>query len=631
MFSAMLKPNPHISVSDYVNGSLYIPPPAANPGPYRLSLTPYAKEIMDECSPMSATREIVVVSGTQMSKTQIALNVIAYYMDNAPTSMLVGFPNDRDGRHFVRTRIDTMFDNNPKLRDLIGSSRRNASGDTSDYKEFPGGFLKRAIGEAASSFMSTMCQIVILDEYDAFPRNIQGKGSGKDLAVQRTATYRGREKIFISSTPTNENSQILSLLEYTDQRHYFLESPGGETFELDFQNFKWRADGTDVKEVWYELDNGERIDEYMMPQLLKKGVWIPTNPNPTDPTKTGYWISGLYSPFRSWRDIVTTYLEALEKADKGDHEHMTSFYNNILALPYSEYTARPDTDKMMLWAKNKTTAYQRYSTAGSFPDDVLLLTSATDVQENRLETEIKGWMRNGSSRSIEHFVFPCEAGKTTSDLSANCWHELREVIKRKYMREDGLELGIGFNAIDRAHIPEIVIAFASSIDPRCEFVIPVYGLPRHSNTAISNTKVSKMTYPGGVVKQVMYKEVGVNRLKGEAYAAFRLPYDKGDSGICMFPEDYEQEYFEQLTSEEYIKKKSATKGQWKKIRNRNEALDLHVYNLAMWYFSGLHGWKESDYDLHEAKLKELAKGTPKKKAAERRYIGRATYRPNLGL
>jgi len=631
MFAAMLRPNPMSTISDFVDGHLYIPPPAQFAGMYRLDLTPYAKDMMDECSPSSPAREIIMVTGTQMSKTQIILNGISYYIANDPTSMLIGFPNEKEGKQFVRTRIDPMIDYNPWLKKLIGTARKGATGSTTDYKEFPGGFLKRATGEAASSFMSTMCRIVWLDEYDAFPPNIQGKGSGKELADQRTATYRGREKIVVSSTPSNNSSQIMSLYENTDKRHYFLTSPKGTLFELEWKGFHWRADGQDVKEVWYEIpETGERIDEYMMPKLIEHGVWIPTNPKRTDPTSVGFWISGLYSPFRSWRNIVSSFIKAQDAEELGDFGAITSFYNNILALPYEQSAARPDAEKMMLWARSREYGYKRYTSAGSFPRDVLFLTSGTDVQLDRLETEVKGWCRNGRSRSIEHYVFACEAGKTTKDLNANCWKEYREkVLNTLYLREDGLELGVAFNAIDRSYIPEIVQAFAESVDPKCERVIPVRGVDRQ-NAAISDLKISKMTYPGGVVKHVMYRDVGVSKLKGEAYSNFRLPYSE-EGAVCMFCEDYPPEVFTQLTVEEYIPGGRGRKGYWDSHNKRNEAIDIHVYNMAMWYYSGVPGWKKEDYDAHEAKLAGLASGISVKKIATKRYLGRQTFKSNLGM
>ncbi len=631
MFATMLRPNPRITISEYIDGHLYIPPPAEFAGMYRLDLTPYAKEMMDECSPTSPAREIIMCTGTQMSKTQIILNGIAYYIENDPTSMLIGFPNEKEGKQFVRTRIDPMIDYNPFLKERIGTSRKGASGSTTDYKEFPGGFLKRATGEAASSFMSTMCRIVWLDEYDAFPANIQGKGSGKTLAEQRTATYRGREKIVVSSTPTNEDSQILTLLENTDKRHYFLESPNGTLFELEWHGFHWRADGQNVKEVWYEIpDTGERIDEYMMPRLLAGGRWIPTNTKPTDPTSVGFWISGLYSPFRSWRDIVVSYLKAQDAEERGDYGEMTSFHNNILALPYEPATARPDPEKMMLWARNKEHGYKRYSSAGSFPKDVLFLTSGTDVQIDRLETEIKGWCRNGKSRSLEHYVFASGSGKSTADLSAPCWQEYRDkVLNMRYLREDGVELGVAFNAIDRSYIPEVVQAFAESVDPKCERVIPVRGVDR-MKAPISDLKVSKMTYPGNVVKRVLYRDVGVSRIKGEEYHCFRLPYTDGGP-VRMFPEDYAPEYFTQLTVEEYRPGKNGKSGYWDSRNRRNEAFDIDVYNTAMWYYSGAHAWKDEDYEQHEKMLEDRAKGMSDKKIAAKRYLGRQTFKSNLGM
>lgn len=632
IFAVMLRPNPRILISDYSDGHIYIPPPASRPGTYRLSLTPYAREIMDECSPMSPAREIIMVAGTQTTKTQIILNGIAYYIENDPTSMLVGFPNEKEGKQFVRTRIDPMVDYNKFLKDLIGVRRKGSSGNTTDFKEFPGGFLKRASGEAANSFKSTMCRIVWLDEYDGFPPNIEGQGSGKTLAEQRTATYRGREKIVVSSTPTNENSQVLALLENTDKRHYFLTSPNGELFELEWKGFHWRAEDTNVKEVWYEIpETGERIEEYLLPELLASGRWIPTNMKKTDPTKIGFWISGLYSPFRSWRDTVGTYLEAQVKEEKGDFSDITSFYNNILALPYEANTTRPDASKMMLWAKNKDYAYKRYTNAGSFPKDVLFLTSGTDVQKDRLETEIKGWCRGGVSRSIEHYVFPVESGKTTLDLSANCWQEYKnKVLNLRYLREDGLELGVAFNGIDRSYNPEAVQAFCESVDSTCERVIPLRGVD-NLTAAISDIKTGRMKHPNGEEKTIMYRNVGVSRLKGEAYHNFRLPYNEGHQGVCMFPEDYEPEYFDQLTAEEYKAGKNGKKGKWETIRNRNEALDIHNYNMAMWYYSGATGWTDEDYRLHEEKLANLVKGISAKKIAAKRYVGRQTFKTDLGI
>jgi phage terminase large subunit GpA-like protein len=86
-----------------------------------------------------------------------------------------------------------------------------------------------------------------------------------------------------------------------------------------------------------------------------------------------------------------------------------------------------------------------------------------------------------------------------------------------------------------------------------------------------------------------------------------------------------------LTVEEYVPGSRGRKGYWDSHNKRNEAIDIHVYNMAMWYYSGVPGWKKEDYDAHEAKLNALAKGISDKKIAAKRYLGRQTFKSNLGI
>ena len=73
----------------------------------------------------------------------------------------------------------------------------------------------------------------------------------------------------------------------------------------------------------------------------------------------------------------------------------------------------------------------------------------------------------GHDRSSTTCSLPVLA-RPIMDMDANCWKEYREkVLNTMYLREDGLELGVGlaFNAIDRSYKPEYVQAFASRLTP----------------------------------------------------------------------------------------------------------------------------------------------------------------------
>ena len=64
-----------------------------------------------------------------------------------------------------------------------------------------------------------------------------------------------------------------------------------------------------------------------------------------------------------------------------------------------------------------------------------------------------------------------------------------------------------------------------------------------------------------------------------------LQVDEPSPGFIHFPSDVDEEYFEQLTSEKRMVtfSKGHKKLVFKKIRDRNEALDTFVYSLAAFH------------------------------------------------
>lgn len=62
----------------------------------------------------------------------------------------------------------------------------------------------------------------------------------------------------------------------------------------------------------------------------------------------------------------------------------------------------------------------------------------------------------------------------------------------------------------------------------------------------------------------------------------RLKVEEPGPGFCHFPKSREEEFYYQLTSEKAVQTyhKGVPKRVWRKIRQRNEALDCRVYALA---------------------------------------------------
>jgi phage terminase large subunit GpA-like protein len=102
--------------------------------------------------------------------------------------------------------------------------------------------------------------------------------------------------------------------------------------------------------------------------------------------------------------------------------------------------------------------------------------------------------------------------------------------------------------------------------------------------------------------------VGVDIAKGELYGALRLeqplPGEPTPPGYCHFPEDYDQEYFQQLTAEELIPKmvRGYRRHEWTKVRERNEALDCRVYARAAAGVLGIERYSDAHWTGLEQQL-----------------------------
>jgi phage terminase large subunit GpA-like protein len=188
------------------------------------------------------------------------------------------------------------------------------------------------------------------------------------------------------------------------------------------------------------------------------------------------------------------------------------------------------------------------------------------------------------------------------------------------------------NAMDRGHNTPQVNAFWMRVN------CPRFYLVRGSANLSSCISMEKEDKTGGKrngktnkFRGSIYKyyDLGVSTLKAEVYSNL-LKVELIQDGkiietpkIMYFPDDYDEEYYRQLVSEEYTpSSKSNKRGAWNKTRERNEVLDCTVYALAMWYKLDLHRWGAREYGLLEEQLKnsfhekQIKKVTAKKNVAK---------------
>ncbi|GHS90858.1 hypothetical protein AGMMS49957_17540 [Synergistales bacterium] len=161
---------------------------------------PYQREIMDAIS-NPFTERVVMMTASQIGKTELLLNVIGYHVDQEPAPILKLDPTLELGEAFSKDRLAPMIRDTPALQGKIKDPRSRDSGNTLLHKTFPGGHITIAGSNSPASLASRPIRVLICDEVDRYPQSAGTEGDPVSLAIQRTSNFWNR-RIVLVSTPT---------------------------------------------------------------------------------------------------------------------------------------------------------------------------------------------------------------------------------------------------------------------------------------------------------------------------------------------------------------------------------------------------------------------------------------------
>lgn len=598
-FISGLTPEPRLTVSEWSDLHRYLDSKAAaEPGLYRTKRTPYLKEIMDKLSVIDPVKKIVVMKGVQLGLTEVGNNWTGYIIDNAPGPILSVQPTDDMMKRNSKMRIATMIEASPRLRVKIKPSRAKDSGNTINQKEFPGGVWIGTGANSAVGLRSMPARFIMLDEVDAYPMDVDGEGSPIALAEKRASTFQNR-KIFEISTPTIDGQSIIDAdFKQTDQRYYFVPCPhcGAEQI-LEFKYIRWEKGN--YNDVHYQCAHcSELIEERFKTEMLEAGRWIATVPANENINVVGYHISTLYSPFgwKSWAEIAEEWDTA-----QGDENKLKTFCNTILGETWKIKSDAPEWESL-------------YERAEDYPyniafKDVAVITAGADIQQDRIEVEIVGWMPGMRSQSLDFRVL---LGDTAKD---EVWQELTKIVNELWEREDGVCLPLRMMAVDSGYNSSRVYSFTKQHG--FSRTIPIKG-QEALDILFSPPRAIDIQKHGKKMGKQKIWHVGVNYIKSELYGFLRqsVNHDTGEvpNGYCHFPKR-DTHYFKGLTAEVVQlqrNKRGYLKHVWVKKYDRNEPLDCRVYARAAAAIIGIDRWKEARWK--QESLFTVAKPLPESKA-----------------
>lgn len=543
-----LKPPPTLTVSQWADAQRRLSPEAsAEPGRWYTSRAEYLRGIMDAISDASV-RQVCVMSSAQVGKTEFILNVIGYHVDRDPAPILCIQPTLQMAQSFSKDRLAPMLRDTPCLRGKVKDPRTRDSGNTTLHKVFTGGHITIAGANSAAGLASRPVRIVLCDEVDRYPSSAGTEGDPIRLAAKRATTFWNAKLVTVSTPTVKGASRIEAEWLSSDQRQFHVSCQhceGAQT--LKWASVRWDEDKPETAAyicehcgvAWTDADRFKAI---------RAGKWIASQP---ESDIAGFRLSGLYSPWVPLSEGVRDFLEA-----KKLPETLRVWVNTYLGETWEEQGDGIDDE-------NLASRREQYD---SVPDAVHLLTAGVDVQDDRLEIEIVGWGRDEESWSIDHSII-------YGDPSApEIWRDLDAYLNQTFEKEDGATLPIRAACVDSGgHYTQAVYNFVRPREGRRIFAIkgvggegkPIVGRPSKNN-----------------IGKVKLFPVGVDTAKELIYA--RLKISKPGPGYCHFPDHYDDEYFAQLSAEQIVVRftKGFRRREWKKVRARNEALDLRVYAVA---------------------------------------------------
>lgn len=537
----------------------------AEPGPWRTDRTPYFKQIMDDVTD-PRIRQIVVCSGIQLGKTELILNTCLYHMLHDPAPMLLVEPSDDLVTDIGADRIDAMIRDTPALRPLFGlkddaKAKSTKTGALKQYnKRFPGGYLKLASAHSESDLVSRSIRVIMCDEIDKYPTF--GDSSAVDRATGRSSNFTNSKLILTSSPSTLQGSEIWRRLALTARYEYQVPCQHcGAGVVWSWSCVKWDKDADGVSDAATARiecphcggvikGGGPASDRH-----LATGSWVLTSGDRSRGA-VGYHMSSLLSPWLPLTSIVDEFLAACHNRDL---DRLKTFVTDRLAEPWD--------DRPAPWHAESTSPEKSRFEQTARHETVAVLTAGVDVQRDRVEISFWGWGSNRESWAIRHDVVD---GDTS--LAAT-WDRVARVLFQPIDLADGRKMKIAAACVDSGDgvLTQMVYRFTVQYEDR--HVVSIKGRGGEQTPMFSAPSRRNAN------RAILYV-LGVDRIKD--VIADRLRIKTRGPGYVHIPDALSGEFWAQLTAEQketYIER-GRTVSSWKKLRDRNEALDCAVYAFA---------------------------------------------------
>jgi phage terminase large subunit GpA-like protein len=603
-----LQPDPNLPLDEWADRYMIIPKSSgANEyGKYRTSRTPHAREVMRVLSDGHPCRRVALKGASQMLKSQVALNWLCYSVHQSPSNFLWLVPTGKLQKR-ASTRISKTFDAVVEVREKVAAPRSRDAINTLDTKEYDGGALTIATAGSAANLSELSVRRLVFDEIDRSLENVDGEGDPRMLGEGRMTTFARNGKAYYPCSPTIEGESIIDDLYQLGTKREALADciHCGFAQPLVFERLQRSADGQTA--MYPCMECGAFHYESDKNRMFARGAW--SDGVEGDRETESFTINAMFLPYGwvSWLTLLREYDAAKEKLDAGSDTLMTTFYNTRLARCWARAKEKTRHEDLM----NRAEQYR----LGSVPAGGLVVTASIDTQDDRLEFKAVAWGEHLEAWVVDVQILHGDPAEQ------QVWAKAEQLLTGRYRHACGEMLGIEAVFIDSGgHYTQEVYNFAHEL--RRRGVQAVKGSSKPGRPIISAKPTLVDVSVRGKAEKFGGKLWFVGTDTAKDYLAGRWKLASGP-GAIHFPTGLSEEYYRQLAAEYRVTKfrRGHKVTVWeKKPGDRNEALDLMVYNLAAAHHLGLH--RKSEYywerlreklnprNLDMFKLMELAQPEP---------------------
>lgn len=609
LLAQFMAPPPRLTVTEWAEQHRKLGgTESAEPGPYRVSRTPYARKPQDCMSARSTVEEVVLMWAAQTSKTTVMLNCIGASIGTNPGPMMIVWPTNTVAKRNSRQRIAPLLTESEQLASRVAANRSRDKSNTTLLKEFDGGIMVIAGANSAADLRSTPVRDLYLDEIDNFPLDVDGEGDPIKLAEARQTTFARRKRLKSSTPTTKDMSRVEEAFQRSDRCYYEVPCPHCGAFQrLEFgadaeHGLKWDRDaaGAPIPQTvrYVCVANGCEIREHQKRSMLAAGVWVAENPGAQSGKVRGFHLNGLYSPlgWLSWRTIASEWHDAMRAMGRGDVSLLRVFVNTRLAETFEEQGDKADQHALL-------------RRAGDHPlrqvlRQLYVRTLAVDVQGDRLELFDWAWGRGLESQLVDRVVVPGDPS-IPEGQPGSPWDGITAYRRVPILHASGKAVPALACMIDSGgHHTQAVYAYCRA--HQADHVLAIKGSSQAAKPVLAGSSMQELNWRGVRLKRgVKLWAIGTDTAKANVYG--RLRVEQAGPGYVHLSKLLPPEIFEQITAERLVTRyvKGRPKLEWvKPPGKRNEALDGAVYGLAAAHYVGIERWGEGEWMQWQLKYEE---------------------------